>query len=314
MSIVLVFGIFFIGDNIPPNLDALLIILLPWALLHMLFELIRWLIIRFFDFRISLFLIILRWLLFFSIVFYGKDEYVNFGWETYLQINIFCLSIYVLFGFIYILTKINISKFKLRIHKKFLSNTVPFNTYNIAKVAVNYSFIFLFTRFLGLELLGIYQAFKSIANFFGTASQFIDNHVTAFLAREEANIKIDRMIIASMVVVPISIALISYFFKDFVTHLFFSNSYIEFNLIFCIVIYGAVIQVFLRPLVTKIRLDSKFNIFYSSTLIMLFLFCPIMYLAAYENFNLTFILVYEIMPYCVLLASILATKKDKILN
>lgn len=309
LFLILLLGIQIIDANNIININNFFYLLLPWASLNMIYESVRWLIIRYGSFKILIFANFFRWTSFFLFLYLFHFNDLSIDWKRYIQINFIALCFWFIFIFCFYIKKQFIKRIKITINKDFFKSSFPLTFYNILKTLVNFCFITLFSRYLGLEIFGIYQAFKSLINFIGTASQYIDNHVTAFFAKNEINLRITNLMIILMILFPFIGFFISLFFKDLVVEIFFKSFNKDFNLILSIVFLGALIQLAIKPVFTEIRLNSKFYLFNYASFYMMIFFFSVMIFFLSKSHNFLFILFFEMIPYCVLLASLFHDRK-----
>lgn len=280
----------------------LLFLLLMWSLFQTAYELIRWLIIRYGDYKLALKATITRWVIFFSLIYFCCMLQDRLEWHTYLTLNIFSLSSWIYFCYSPIKNFIFLHGTKMEFSRVQFRLSLPNFVYGLSLVGFNYMLLTLLVRNFTLEFLAAYQAFKSIANIFGMISQFVDNHVTAFLARHNINIHVS---FNSLIIIMISSflgLLFGFIIKDYVAFYFLKSKFEHYDNLFALTFYGAWTQLLIRPIIAKIRIDGNSLLFYWATIIVIFCFLPIIYLLAINKSSYGIVFISETIPFCLFIS------------
>ena len=127
------------------------------------------------------------------------------------------------------------------------------------------------------------QAYKAIANSFNPISQFIDNQVTAFHAKKGKAVIIDSQFFSRFIYLMISITMISFLIKDYISIYILNGQYINYSMLFPILIFGAGLHLMARPVASQMRLSGNEQIFIFSSTITFLLILPLSILFLYLN-------------------------------
>ena len=174
---------------------------------------------------------------------------------------------------------LDLSKFKITIDLVQLKAALPLTSFTLAKITFNYGVISLILRFWNLEVIAALQAFKSIANVFGTISQVIDNHLTAFLARTKRALEISTRAIMLTISVCVILLISAHMAKDVVTPIILDQTYLPYSSFFVLALYGSLLQLVIRPFATKVRLERDSKAFYAAIPVIGMIFFPLIALS-----------------------------------
>ncbi|MDG1693898.1 MAG: hypothetical protein P8I13_03435 [Porticoccaceae bacterium] len=267
---------------VPVNINAgneVYIMLVAWGHLHFTFEVLRWLVIRYGDLKVCLMSSAIRWVGFFTALAFCEGQYESFSWKSYILLNSLMMIIWILVVGRHLVKVLDLSKFKITIDLVQLKAALPLTSFTLAKITFNYGVISLILRFWNLEVIAALQAFKSIANVFGTISQVIDNHLTAFLARTKRALEISTRAIMLTISVCVILLISAHMAKDVVTPIILDQTYLPYSSFFVLALYGSLLQLVIRPFATKVRLERDSKAFYAAIPVIGMIFFPLIALS-----------------------------------
>ena len=204
---------------------------------------------------------IIRWLCFIWLTL-GISAWRDLNVIEYLVINFFCLGIWFAIGFIVNRSYLLYFRVRPKLSRLEFKRVSPLLASGIASAGLNYVLIAGLSRYFSLDVVGAVQAFRSVANFFGSISQFIDNHVTAHLARTGRTLEIGfGYLCISVGLLTISVG-VAYLLRDILSNELLGNEYTEYSILF-VICAGAVLQFIVRPVAAQVRLTGRYGIFYN---------------------------------------------------
>lgn len=281
-----------------------------WLALHLAYEFLRWSIVRFGSVKSLLVANIARWLCFLGLTL-GISAWRNTNVVEYLAINFVCLGIWFTIGFITNRSYLLYFRLRPKFSRPEFVRVSPLLASGIATAGLNYALIAGLSRYFSLEVVGAVQAFRSVANFFGTLSQFIDNHFTAQMARSGRTLKIGfGYLLSGVMLLSISIGL-SCAIRDLVSNDLLGREYMEYSFLFVILTSGAVMQLLVRPVAAQVRLTGRYEIFLQSSALVFFLLIPITIFSAHLMLLEVAVVVASLAPAVLILPYIVAEYRGK---
>lgn len=251
-----------------------------WLALQLAFEFVRWNVIRFGMIKAAFIANLVRWLLFLMCIgLTTSGDQISYG--MFLGINFITLTCW--FGVCLVSNPdiFALPGIRPRLSLGELRAAMPLLNSGIASASLNYVLVGVLTRMFSLEALGALQAYRSVANFFGTLSQFVDNHLTAQFARKNMNITLGIWFAVFSVGMVCVALLLGYFLKDFVSSHALNGEYAAYSTMFLVLLVGATLQLVIRPIAADIRLRGNLTPFYTSSAIVMLVVIPLVILSAY---------------------------------
>ena len=266
------------------------LIIITWLAFQLLFEFIRWNLIRFNQTKSVLISNIIRWLtFFFGIYVLLKFELLTFN--SYVLLNFCSLTCWFIYCLIISKHCSFLSTIRVKISLLEIKNNMPLVWSAVTNSSLNYVLIGVLTRSYSIEILAAFQSYKSISNFFGSLSQLVDNHLTAYFARNKIKWELNFLFGIFFIIVIFCTILFGYLASDFISEYFLSGLYSAYSILFMYLLTGSVLQFLMRPIASEIRLSGNLLPFVTSGLIVIFVFIPLILLSGLlQNLYLTIFL------------------------
>lgn len=277
------FLMFSSGDDSGVSLEKLPLLVL-WNTLQLSFELVRWTIIRYGRVSEAFYASCLRWAGFLGAITFFRFAYnQDLGYELYLLLNLVCLGVWIGYGVLSLRAPFGDIRLTPKYSGAQVRSAAPLLVSSIASAAANYILVAVIVRCFSLEALGALQAYRSVANIFSTLSQFIDNHVTAYLVRAGRQLELGSGLISGIVSACVGSYVIGVFLEDTVAHFVFAGRYAEFSYMFSVLLFGGTLQLMLRPVAVQVRIIGDNSIFYHSAIVVVLVIIPIIVLTAWNE-------------------------------
>ena len=283
-------------------------ILVTWGASQSALELVRWVTIRYGDYRVSMVATLLRWTVFTVTVAIVVSFSNGLDYLEYSLLNIACIVLWLAIGIGAKPGKLNFLRCRWRLSRRQLGLSIPLLVNGSANASLNYLVIMLFARMFSIEALGAFQAYRSIANVFGMFAQFMDNHWTARIVRQDLDLQIPTSYYGLVALGLGGSFLCGRVLGSYITPHLLDQTYTPFQAMFPLLLMGAAAHLLVRPIVVSIRISGGTRILYMNAILVVFVLAPGILVASVLGKLSATIGIFSAAPLTVLIADVVSQR------